>query len=83
VKYAVQVQDARDLSRQVVKSEAAVFEIPALDFQQPPSHRGGQVLILPSLIEIMLVSMNRGHHCGGTDAECCTRPGDVPRRTQG
>jgi len=32
------------LNRQVVKSDTATFQIPSLEFEQPPSKKGGKLL---------------------------------------
>ncbi|ELU09893.1 hypothetical protein CAPTEDRAFT_178707 [Capitella teleta] len=50
VKYVLQVRNSKDMNRQVVKSEVATFEIPLLEFQQPPS-RKGEVINLEGMMQ--------------------------------
>ena len=35
----------QDLDRQVVKSEWATISLPEVDFEQPPSKRGGELVV--------------------------------------
>jgi C4-type Zn-finger protein len=51
VKYRVLIQNERDLSRQVVKSDYATITVPEIELEIPPNtHRGGTVVNLSYLI---------------------------------